>query len=589
MNTKQIVIVIVSLVIGFALGKFIFKDSKTEENSHKNETVEAHWTCSMHPQIDMPKFGKCPICGMDLIPKDGSNANDNSLSSNTFKMTKNAIALANVETITVGSGDIQKTTTEGILKLSGKIQANDKASSIQTAHFGGRLERLVYKSIGEYVSKGSLIASVYSPELVTAQNEFIEALAIKNAQPELYKAVRNKLRNWKISEKQIQQIENDKKVITNFNMYANVAGYIDEILVEEGSHVKEGSPLFKVSNLASVWAVFDVYEKDIKNLKIGQKVKIKLNAYPDKTITSKINFIDPILNTATRTIAVRATLNNRDKKLKPGMLLSSDVQLSKTMKNGNLNIVEIPKTAVMWTGKRSVVYIKPNKNESIFELREVTLGSDNGSNYTILSGLKNGDEVVVNGTFTVDAAAQLQGKNSMMNSKKRKEIKDKSRREKMQAQVAKRINVNPTFKKKLNIVFNDYLAIKDAFVLTDTKKVKEHAAKTISDLKNVKMKFLKKPEAHKIWMAALPILKASLESLTTETDIAKQRTTFIDLSKTMINLANGFGTDKIVYVEHCPMANENKGADWLSTEKTIKNPYFGEKMLQCGSVEQTIE
>lgn len=588
MKTKQIIIGIAILFLGILIGKLAFNNTNTSKNKKQSEPISQRWTCSMHPQINMPEFGSCPICGMDLIP---NASNDEGLSRNAFKMSKNAIALANITTITVGKNHSNTDKkTHNTLKLSGKVQANEKASSVQTAHFGGRLEHLSYKSIGEYVSKGSLIATVYSPELVTAQNEFIETLTIKKTQPELYKAVRNKLKNWKISENQIQQIENNKTVITNFKMYANVSGYIDEILVQEGSHVNEGAPLFKVTNLASVWAVFDVYENDIRKLKIGQNIKIKLNAYPDKVIKAKINFIDPILNSTTRTIAIRATLNNGNKKLKPGMLLSSEVQLTKVNPNTSNKAVssevEIPKTAIMWTGKRSIVYIKPNKNESIFELREVTLGNDNGTNYTITSGLENGEEVVVNGTFTVDAAAQLQGKSSMMNNIKSQEARNKNQDEK---QVVKRIEVNSKFKKQLNVIFNDYLKIKKAFVLTDANKVNEAAKQTIPNLKEVKMKLLKKIEAHKIWMEALPILKSSLEKLTAETDIEKQRTEFINLSNIMINLANRFGTEKTIYVQHCPMANDDKGADWLSTEKAIKNPYFGNKMLQCGSVEQVIE
>ncbi|MBE9490724.1 MAG: efflux RND transporter periplasmic adaptor subunit, partial [Bacteroidetes bacterium] len=304
--------------------------------------------------------------------------------------------------------------TPKVITISGKISENDKASAVQTAHFGGRIEKLNFKTVGELVSKGALIASIYSPELVTAQNELIEAISIKEFQPELYKAVRNKLKYWKISEKQIQDIEYHKKVQTNFNMYANVSGYISDLFVEEGNHVKEGSPLFNVVNLGSVWAEFDVYEKDIKSLKVGQSLIIHLNAYPDKNLKAKIDYIDPILNYTTRTVTVRATLQNNDNLLKPGMLISSELKLDSNTKK--TEIITIPKSAVMWTGKRSIVYIKVSSVDPIFELREVSLGNGLGdTEYEILKGLNSGDEIVFNGTFTVDAAAQLQGKTSMMN------------------------------------------------------------------------------------------------------------------------------------------------------------------------------
>jgi len=394
------------LAVGLLIGWFLFGNETNKEHNNNIEVTVEHWTCSMHPQIDLSEPGSCPICGMDLIPKSNSEPG---LSVSQFKMTENAMALANIETVIVGN-------TKGVSKvltLSGKISANDKAGAIQTAHFGGRIEKLNFKTVGEFVSKGSLIASIYSPELVTAQNELIEAISIKEFQPELYKAVRNKLKYWKISEQQIQDIEYNKKVLQNFNMYANVSGYISEIFIEEGNHVKEGAPLFNVANLGSVWADFDVYEKDIKNIEVGQTLSITLNSYPDKTINAKIDYIDPVLNYATRTVSVRATLQNNENLLKPGMLISSELEVD--LNKNNPQVILVPKTAVLWTGKRSVVYVKVATSEPIFEMREISLGNDLGNHYEVSEGLINGDEIVSNGLFTVDAAAQLQGKTSMMN------------------------------------------------------------------------------------------------------------------------------------------------------------------------------
>ncbi len=586
MKTKQILFLIVILITGILIGKFAFSGSNSvkEQNAHQGETAIEHWTCSMHPQIDMPQPGKCPICGMDLIPK---TKNDESLSANSFKMTKNAMALANIQTQIIGSKNKFDNSHENNLKLSGTIRENDKKSAIQTAHFGGRIEKLYYKSEGEFVKKGSLIASLYSPELVTAQNEFIQALDIKNEQPELYKAVRNKLKNWKISEKQIQQIENNKKVITNFNLYANVSGYITKIMVEEGNHVKEGTALFKVSDLSTVWADLDVYEKDLPNIKKGTNVTIKLNAFPDKIIKAKIDFIDPLLNPKTRTTTARATLRNTKKQLKPGMILIAEAKISQG-KNKAKKATFIPKTAVLWTGKRSVVYVKTKKNASIFELREVQLGQESDEAYQVIFGLNPGDEIVVNGTFTVDATAQLLGKRSMMNNESEKLIvnnEDKSEKIKN----IERIDVNKKFKKQLTYIFNDYLTLKDAFVASDVKKASSVAEKMLQDLEKVQMSLLKKPKAHEIWMPANKKIKSILETMQNETDIEAQRKLFISLSNEMIVLAKTFGTDKTIYIAHCPMANSNQGADWLSLEKEIKNPYFGDKMLTCGSVEETIK
>jgi Cu(I)/Ag(I) efflux system membrane fusion protein len=364
----------------------------------------------MHPQIDLPEPGQCPICGMDLIPKTAGN---DEAKPNEFKMTKRAMALANIETMTVG----EKTDAdhkENYLSLPGKIAVNSDKTAMQTAHFGGRIEKLFYQSEGDFIPKGAKIALLYSPELVTAQNELLEAYYIKNEQPELYRSVRHKLKNWKISNRQIDKIEQTKKVITNFPMYADQSGYVEKVLVQTGNHVKEGSPMYQLADLRKVWAVFDVFEKDVDEIKKGDKINIIVNAYPDKNWLAKIDFIDPVLNEQTRTLSVRATLSNPENILKPGMLITGKIK-RQVSKNSRLTV---PKSAVMWTGKRSIVYVKTQPDKPVFELREVTLGQEHDNSYEILSGLNSGDEVVVKGTFTVDAAAQLQGKASMMNRKK---------------------------------------------------------------------------------------------------------------------------------------------------------------------------
>ena len=404
---KKYIIYLGILALGLMMGWLFFGNEPTlDQHNHVKQTVSEHWTCSMHPQIDLPEFGSCPICGMDLIQRTET---EGGLSINEFKMSENAMALANIETIVVGIS----LGAEKIVTLSGKISENDKARAMQTAHFGGRIEKLYFKSKGEFVKEGSLIATIYSPELVTAQNELIEAIEVRESQPELYTAVRNKLKYWKVSEEQIKSIEDSKKVLTNFNMYANVSGFITKIFIEEGNHVKEGAPLFNITDLGSVWADFDVYEKDIKILKLGQSISISPHAYPNKLINTKIDYIDPVLNAKTRTVSVRATIPNKDNILKPGMLITTKVTIdSIKVKN---TLITVPKTAVLWTGKRSVVYIKTSLNEPIFEMKEVQLGSELVDAYEIVSGLEKGEVVVVNGTFTVDASAQLQGKKSMMN------------------------------------------------------------------------------------------------------------------------------------------------------------------------------
>ena len=409
---KNILYIGLAVIGGLLAGYLIFgnnsNESSSEELDHSKEMTESQmWTCSMDPQVMQPEPGSCPICGMDLIPAE---AETNGLAINEFKLTKDAMALANIRTTKVGlvaSGD-------NVLKLSGKIKENEKAMETQASYFAGRIEKLFVNFEGEQVRSGQQLATIYSPELVSAQQELITAASLKESQPDLYRAVRNKLKLWKLSEEQIQQIENSGQVRENFPVYANVSGTVTEIMVKAGDYVEQGSPLFKIANLNTVWAVFDAYENQVSLLKEGQKIDIVAKAYPDTKFDAKISFIDPVLNSATRTIEVRAVLQNSRGQLKPGMFVSGVIGLRSKMKN---EMLVIPESAVLWTGERSVVYIKTDPENPTFTMREITLGDLINDGYVVLSGLEKGEEIVTNGTFTVDAAAQLKGKKSMMNEK----------------------------------------------------------------------------------------------------------------------------------------------------------------------------
>ena len=224
--------------------------------------------------------------------------------------------------------------------------------------------------------------------------------------------MRNKLKLWKLSQKQINSIEASGKVRENFPVFATVDGTVSEKLVAEGDYIKQGQPIVKVSNLNSVWADFDAYENQISEFKKGQKIRVITNAYPNKVFDAMVLFIDPVLNTQTRTVVVRANLKNKEGLFKPGMFVTGKIKSNSSVTNAKLRI---PASAVLWTGERSVVYIKTHPDEPIFEMQEITLGDRHGEFYMVVSGLQAGDEIVTNGTFTVDAAAQLQGKKSMMN------------------------------------------------------------------------------------------------------------------------------------------------------------------------------
>lgn len=570
------------LALGFLLGWLLFGNSSKENQKVTNsETLETHqmWTCSMHPQIMQPEPGDCPICGMDLIPAE---TGVDGLTANQFKLTPNAMALANIQTTIVGNENIEDST----IKLSGKIVENEEANVVQASYFSGRIERLNISFTGEAIHKGKLLATIYSPELYAAQQELITAATLKESQPALYKAVRTKLKLWKLSDIQISEIETTGKVIENFPVYATVTGTVTEKLVEQGDYIKQGQPLLKIANLHSVWANFDVYENQINLLKKGQEVLVTTNAYPTKEFKGVVDFIDPILNTKTRTVTSRVVLNNENELLKPGMFVSAKIG---GIKNNSNKVLTIPASAILWTGERSVIYLKTNTNEPVFEMRKVTLGNQIGNYYEVMDGLNEGDEIVTNGTFTIDAAAQLQGKNSMMQLKSEETITENSSlKSTNQSNMNMRLETPKAFQEQLKKAYESYILLKNALVKDNSKIASENANNLLENLNSIEMQLLNH-EAHKQWMPLENEIKSSTNAIANTTEIKVQRDYFKQLSAYFINAVQLFGVSEKVYVEFCPMADNNKGAYWLSNEEEILNPYFGNAMLKCGEVKQVID
>ncbi len=555
---KNVIYLIIAVLIGLFAGWLLFGTTSNSSSENKTSKEEKHsleehrseiWTCSMHPQVRQQEPGDCPICGMDLIPAESSATG---LAPNEFKMTENAMALANIQTTVIG----EMSSSNSSIELSGKIKANDDKAATQPAHFNGRVDQLYVTSVGETVRKGQAVAKIYSPELVAAQQELITAYRIKDAQPQLYNAVKNKFMNWMIPESQLTEVLKTGIPKPSFTIYAQVSGVVTELMVNKGSHVMDGQPIFKVANLSTVWAEFDAYETTIQDIKEGQDISVVVKAIPNKIFNAKVSFIDPILNTSTRTVRVRATLNNKEDLLKPGMFVTGTIKLD----TDNNTQITVPKSAVLWTGEQSLVYIKTTATSPTFIMRNVTLGRTVNDNYEIQSGLKIGDEVVTNGTFTVDAAAQLQGKQSMMNPTTGSDTMNKQL-------------IDSSY---LNDVMIKYIVLKDALVNSDTKAA--HQAS------NILLKSIRNTEELKD-VSALKALETTTQNFIKAETLAQQRSAFVGLSKNLIKISKGFSSQNTTYyIQECPMANNNNGAQWLALEMGIKNPYFGEAMLDCGSV-----
>lgn len=580
MNTKNnrivFILIGIGLLAGLGLGYLLFSQSPQSNQTSIEGTAqpfgETIWTCSMHPQIRKNEPGDCPICGMDLIPLDENSSSDPLV----LEMTPEAVKLAQIETTVLGEvGDAEK---EFI--LSGKIKEDERLASSQVAHIPGRIEKLFVSFKGEQVRKGQKLAMIYSPDLVAAQQELLEAQKLANTNPELLEAAKQKLLYWKISPAQIDAILTDGKIKETFTVFADASGVVSERKVAVGDYVKQGGVLFNLFSLSRLWVLFDAYEEDLAQIKLGDQIAFTTPALPEQSFTTKVTFIDPVIDPQTRVASVRAEVSNRNGKLKPEMFVQGILKSKRRQQEQLL----VPKSAVLWTGQRSVVYVKvAGANIPSFQYREIILGERLGNAFQVDEGLEAGEEVVTYGSFSIDAAAQLNNQASMMNQQVMGKGADHTKH------LPDYTSDTPKeFKKQLQQVSEAYFGLKDAFVQTDSSLAASKAKDLLNSLGTVDMSLVK-GESHDFWMEKASALEAHSQKISELSNVEEQREQFEFVSDALIETIKVMGiASDTYYVQYCPMAFDFEGAEWLSDSDQIRNPYFGDKMLKCGNVEDTI-
>ena len=591
---KELIIIVVSVILGIALG-FIFQEGNTVTVNKDTGTAsekQTLWTCSMHPQIRQHEPGNCPICGMELIPVNEVNV-EKSGSENVVVMTESAMKLAEVQTYIVKKGIPVK-----LVYLPGKILPDERNIAVLTARFGGRIEKLYVNYTGQYVRKGEKLASLYSPELNTAKQELLDAAAHKKENPSFYKATRKKLKLWELTAKQIDAFEKNETPSPYFDILSPVSGTVVRKDVAVGDYLKEGSALFGVVDLSQVWIEFDAYQSDLPWIKKGDEISFTTQAFPGKSFSGKVSFIDPFIDSYTRVAKVRVEMDNPGMKFKPGMFVSG---VLKSKIAGKTKPLLIPKTSVLWTGKRSVVYVKiPDGKSTSFVYREISLGAEAGDFYIVESGLHQGEEIASNGVFRIDASAQLSGKPSMMNPEGGKtgtmpgmnmgdtDVKNPViNNENKLLITADSIKIpDIVLKKHIKTLVKTYLSMKNAFVASNGKDAEKIAAEFLKQLSYIDISLDKNMYGE--WLKISQDLKNNLREIIEEKNIDMKRSRFGIVSNLMAEVieSSGHYTGSKIYLEYCPMAFDNKGAYWLSDKKEIENPYFGDKMLRCGEVKK---
>lgn len=374
------------------------------------------YTCPMHPFIIKDKPGSCPICGMDLVKKiDGAAAGAQTPEQKQqadmighVSLSPTQRVMANVATIEAK----QQTLTKEINAV-GIVQFDQSRQTKVTAWIAGRIDKLHVNTVGSYVNKDKPVAEVYSPDLLSTQQEYLLAVKSRNQLKNspipaisqngdgLVQSAKQRLMLFGVKESQIAELEKAGKPNIRLPIYTPLSGIVIEKMVQQGQYVNTGEVLFNIADLSTVWVEVEVYENEFPNIHIGQQVQIRSQSFPNKPFTGSISFIYPFLDPKTRTVKARVAMPNPGMKLKPDMFVNAVIRVP--LSKG----IVVPVTAVIDTGKRQLVWVETAAG--MFEPRDVQVGQRTDEQVQILSGLKTGDKVAVSGAYLIDSESQLKG------------------------------------------------------------------------------------------------------------------------------------------------------------------------------------
>lgn len=639
-----VVAIVAALIIGYQVGKPAPEPvSEVADSGHVHGGAESGvpqmYTCSMHPSVRLPDAkAKCPICFMDLIPVSDDGGEGSEL---RVTMSESAAALSDIETAPVG-----RFFPTAEVRLYGKVTYDETSVARLTAYFPGRIERLFINYLGVPVARGDHMAAVYSPDLIATFEEFRQAKAasenssatsslVRSATRDTLTAAREKLRLFGITPEQIAMIEDGSFDAERLTIFAPIGGVVTHLAVREGDYVQTGAPIATIADLSRLWLDMEAYESQLPMLRWGQRVTFTVEAHPGETFEGSISFIEPMVDGRTRTAAVRVAVENPERRLKPGMFASAVVRTRvaadgavisnelagrwvspmhpTVVKDGpgqcdicgmdmvpaeSLGVVGdptgieeplvIPRSAVLFTGTRSVVYVRiPDAERPTFEGRSVVLGPRAGDFYIVRDGLTRRDAVVVNGAFRVDSAMQIAAKPSMMTPGGGGGGNLHAGHSDMAGgampAMPSRVQVPDRFVFALKPVYAAYLDAQEALAADDLGGFVQAAADIKTALGFVEEAGLVgEPLAE--WRRAAARLR--VEDAITSIDTARAR--FERMSEGVIALQRRFGHrgSETWHLAHCPMAFDNKGADWLQRGTPINNPYFGDQMLRCGEIRE---
>jgi len=346
----------------------------------------AYYTCPMHPAVHSDKPGQCPICGMALTP----------VLTSTLESGEIVIDDARRAAVGIRTGKAVRAPMTRSLRAVGRVAYDETRLRDVTLKLSGWITKLHVTQTGQPVRQGQLLFTLYSPELFAAQQEYLLARPRADA---LARAAERKLALWGLTAAQIAKVAERGEPLEDVPFYAPAGGYVIEKNVVEGAMVQAGERLFRIAALDKVWVEADIYEADLRSVRLGQRVTVELSYLPGATFDGKVAYVYPYLDPASRTGKVRIELSNQGKELKPDMYatVSFAVDLGPRL--------QIPLDAVVYTGPRRLVFV--DLGQGRLRPQEVTLGARTDDAVEVLTGVAEGDTVVTSGNFLVAAESRI--------------------------------------------------------------------------------------------------------------------------------------------------------------------------------------
>lgn len=583
MNKKNpvtiIAVIFIIITLGVTLLGVAFQTSHEEhDHDHSQETVISEsaeegmqeYTCSMHPNFrSTDPNERCPICGMELIPVTSSSARDDDLTAIEF--SGRSLALLDLQTYVV-----QRGSATAQLRLIGSLDFDERSLTAISAWTGGRIERLHVNYTGAYVEAGDPLVELYSPELYVAQQELLQAYSqaqreapafLADSNQTTLRAARERLRLLGLSGAQIDQIVESGEASDRILIHAPSAGLVVTRNVSQGDYVNTGDTVLELADQDRLWAVFELFERDLEYIEVGQQLEFYLQS-SNQRVQGVVESLAPRIDAERRTREVRVALQSGEHSLTAGTFVRALVDIEVD------NVLVIPASAPLLTGSRAVVYVRVSPDSGEFEARTVEIGRRLGDSYEVLSGLEEGEIVVSRGAFRIDSELQLRGRPSMMAPQGGGAVGHDHGAMTDQETVHDEPVIAAGESLQLGNLPGTYFAMWEALHGDDVDRWQAAAEDFYLAADAVD------------WPHNMHEVHAELSAGAGHAhhvgSLEQARELFQGHSQAMIALARAGYLDVNAYLMFCPMAFDNQGAYWLQPDRRLLNPYFGASMLRCG-------